>query len=90
MRSILTLFLLLILPCVPLHAEENDAGRQLFEFRCGMCHQLPDPDALKPAQWRALLQTMQTRMKQFNIPPLNEAEFEKVLAYLIANARKEP
>jgi hypothetical protein len=91
MRIGLVLFFLLILPCMPLHADENDAGRQLLEVRCGMgCHQLPDPGTLKPAQWRAVLQTMQTRMKQFNMPPLNEEEYEKVLAYLIANARKEP
>jgi len=91
MKTGLVLFSLLMLLCIPLYAEDPDEGRRLFEVRCGMgCHQLPDPDTLKPAQWRGVLQTMQARMKQSNMPPLNEAEYEKVLAYLLANARKEP
>lgn len=89
MRAGLVLFFLLFLLCTPLYAGETDEGKRLFEIRCATCHQLPEPDTLKPAQWRGVLQTMQTRMKQFNMPPLTQEEYEKVLAYLLANARKE-
>ena len=54
MRTGLVLFCLLFLPWSPLHAGETDEDRQLFEIRYGMCHQLPEPDTLKPAQWRGV------------------------------------
>jgi mono/diheme cytochrome c family protein len=90
MRAGLPIFLLLVLMSNPLYAQDNDAGRVLFEGRCAACHQLPDPGQLRPAQWRAVLQTMQTRMKQFNFPPLSEEEFEKIWSYLAANSEKKP
>lgn len=72
-------------------AGDLETGRQLFETRCGVgCHQLPEPASLKSAQWQLVLQTMQKRMRQFGMPPLTEAEYDAVLSYLVAHARREP
>ncbi len=74
----------------PVQAGETDAGRDVFTRRCVGCHQLPEPDALTPAQWATVLQTMQKRMRQFGMTELNEAEFAAVLAYLSAPAAHAP
>lgn len=55
-----------------------------------ICHPLPEPDALTPAQWETVLQTMQKRMRQFGMTELNEEEFAAVLAYLSAAAAPAP
>jgi mono/diheme cytochrome c family protein len=90
MRLGLALFCLLAMPWTPVHAEDLDKGKQLFEFKCGLCHQVPDPAKFKPAQWREVLQTMQGRMKQFGMPPLTEEEHANVLAYIIAKTATSP
>jgi mono/diheme cytochrome c family protein len=72
-------------------ADDMEAGRQLFEARCGVgCHQLPEPGSLKASQWPRVLETMQKRMRQFGMPPLDAAEYDAVLKYLVAHARSEP
>ena len=75
-----------------LAAEETSAEREawaksLFEGRCQMCHQLPEPGMLKPAQWKLLLNVMQQRMQQAGVPLLTEDETERLLEYLSARAR---
>ena len=68
-------------------AEREAWAKSLFEGRCQMCHQLPEPDMLKPNQWKLILMTMQQRMQQANVPPLTEDETERLLEYLSARAR---
>lgn len=61
------------------------AGAALFESRCaGLCHQMPEVGQLTAKQWPVVLNTMQLRMKQFGLPPLDAAEYEAVLYYLKA------
>ena len=60
----------------------DEEARQLFETRCAICHQLPEPAMLKPNQWRVVLMTMQKRMEQRGLPPLSEEEFTLLLKYL--------
>jgi len=72
--------------------EETDAEREayaksLFEGRCQMCHQLPEPDMLRPKQWKLILTTMQQRMQHASVPPLTEDETERLLEYLSGRAR---
>ena len=72
--------------------EETSVDREayaksLFEGRCQMCHQLPEPGMLPPKQWKLILTTMQQRMQQAGVPPLTEDETEKLLEYLSARAR---
>lgn len=72
-------------------ASGEDGGRQLFEARCdAVCHQLPEPASLKPTQWPVVLKTMQRRMQQSGMTPLAEEEFDQLLNYLVAHARREP
>jgi len=69
-------------------AQENiEQGKVLFESRCPVCHQLPEPSMLKLDQWRRLLTTMQKRMQQSGMPPLSDSEFQQVLDYLATQAR---
>ena len=68
-------------------AEREAYAKSLFEGRCQMCHQLPEPGMLKPQQWKLILTTMQQRMSHANVPPLTEDETERLLEYLIPRAR---
>ena len=68
-------------------AEREAWAKSLFEGRCQMCHQLPEPDMLTPSQWKLILMVMQQRMQQANVPPLTEDETERLLEYLSARAR---
>jgi len=63
-------------------SEQQVQGKVLFETRCAVCHQLPEPDMLTPGQWKRLLQLMQKRMQQADVPPLDEEEFTQVHDYL--------
>ena len=67
--------------------DEIAQGKILFEARCPVCHQLPEPAMLKLDQWQRSLITMQKRMQTFGMSPLTEAEFQQVLAYLATQAR---
>ena len=62
-------------------------SKSLFEGRCQMCHQLPEPGMLRPKQWRLILTTMQQRMQQAGVPPLTEDETEMVLEYIAEQSR---
>ena len=62
-------------------AERAAFEKSLFEGRCQMCHQLPEPTMLRPKQWRLILGTMQQRMQQAGVPPLTEEETEMILEY---------
>jgi len=67
--------------------DDIEQGKILFESRCPVCHQLPEPSMLKLSQWRRLLTTMQKRIQQSGMPPLSEPEFQQVLDYLATQAR---
>jgi len=67
--------------------EDVEKGKVLFESRCPLCHQVPEPSMLKLEQWRRSLHTMQKRMQQSGMSPLSEIEFQQVLAYLATQAR---
>jgi cytochrome c5 len=68
-------------------AEREAWAKNLFEGRCQMCHQLPEPGMLKPQQWKLILMTMQQRMQQAGVPSLTEDETERLLEYLAERAR---
>jgi len=65
----------------------NADSKSLFEGRCQMCHQLPEPGMLRPKQWRLILGTMQQRMQQAGVPPLTGEETEMVLEYIAEQSR---
>lgn len=74
---------LLLLTSGLAHAEETRlGGKTLFEQRCAICHQLPEPEMLNHRQWAKVIKTMQTRMQQADITPLNEDEIAAIMKYL--------
>jgi len=95
MKTVLMLFAGLVLVAMPLfvvQAEQDVTERRadsksLFEGRCQMCHQLPEPGMLKPKQWKLILTTMQQRMQQAGVPPLTEEETEMILEYIAEQSR---
>ena len=107
MKTVLFLFICLILTSIPLmfaHAAGSELlaeaqavaqvtadtvsdKKNLFEGRCQMCHQLPEPTMLKPQQWKLILTTMQQRMQQAGVPPLTEGETEMILEYIAEQSR---
>ncbi len=68
-------------------AAEPDPGETLYRSRCGLCHQLPEPNMLTAKQWRIVLETMQKRMGHIEMPPLSKSEREQILGYLGKHAR---
>ena len=68
-------------------ADRSADAKSLFEGRCQMCHQLPEPGMLKPKQWRLILGTMQQRMQQAGVPPLTGDETEMILEYIAEQSR---
>ncbi len=86
MKYLLLATLPLLMP--PLQAEEQiDAGETLYKSRCGMCHQLPEPEMLTAGQWRIVLETMQKRMGHIEMPPLSTSDREQILGYLAKHAK---
>ncbi len=71
-----------------LESASADDAEALFTGRCAMCHQLPEPAMLKPKQWKLILVTMQQRMQQAKVPPLQAQEHDMILEYLTAHARQ--
>lgn len=86
-RLLVTLGLACFVSNVQAQADVEQ-GKQLFESRCALCHQLPEPSMLKQDQWRRSLLTMQKRMQSSGMAPLSETEFQQMLAYLATQARK--
>lgn len=69
-------------------AETADEGAALFEARCALCHQIPDPAMLKPQQWDSVLAVMQKRIEQKGMPQLPDDEVEAIREFLRNNARR--
>lgn len=63
------------------------SDKVLFESRCALCHQLPEPGALKSGQWQRVIVTMQKRIRQRGMVPLTEDEQAQILAYLSARSK---
>ena len=64
--------------------NESDiaAGHQLYDQNCNKCHRLFLPDEFKEKRWDRILDEMAPKAR------LNDAEKQKVLAYVKANAKK--
>ncbi len=87
MKHLAAVLLLLLAQPLPVAAESDDAGETLYQSRCGMCHQRPDPQMLTARQWEIVLQTMQKRMGHLGMPPFTAAEHRQILDYLSRHAR---
>lgn len=65
-----------------LSAEQTATAKNLFETRCGKCHDLPDPAAHTVAQWQPIMDHMAPKAK------LTDEEKSWVYQYVIASAKK--
>jgi len=64
-------------------------GREVFATYCtDGCHQTPRPDSLTASQWRVVARTMQTRLQEQGLEPISPEEYDALLAYLAAHARR--
>jgi cytochrome c2 len=64
-------------------------GQEVFATYCtDGCHQTPRPDSLTASQWRVVARTMQTRLQEQGLAPISPGEYEALLAYLTAHARR--
>jgi cytochrome c2 len=87
MRLFISVLLLVAATLAQAADDDMAKGSELFESRCsGVCHQTPEIGQLTPAQWQVVLNTMQLRMKQFGMLPLEDAEYQMLLNYLTAQA----
>ena len=57
-------------------------GADLFNLRCGRCHDLPKPSDFTVEDWKPIMASMAPKAK------LNAEETNWVLAYVNANAKK--
>jgi mono/diheme cytochrome c family protein len=64
--------------------NENDiaAGHQIFDQNCGKCHRIFTPQEFKEKRWVRIIDEMAPKAR------LNDNEKQKVLAYVVANAKK--
>jgi cytochrome c5 len=64
--------------------NENDiaAGHQIFDQNCGKCHRIYTPQEFKEKRWVRIIDEMAPKAR------LNDNEKQKVLAYVVANAKK--
>jgi len=95
MKRTAGIFVLLLITATALAqeaAKEMDGynGQTLFEARCMLCHQLPEPDALSSGQWQYVMKTMQKRMQRRGMVPLTGDEQAKILQYLSSKATAVP
>lgn len=86
----IVLFALSLLSACPLllFAGDIEEGKSIFEARCGICHQHPEPAMLKPEQWRRLLETKQKLMEKAGMTPLSDYEFKQVLEFVMNSSKK--
>ncbi|MBU3676575.1 MAG: hypothetical protein FGM54_05250 [Chitinophagaceae bacterium] len=57
------------------------AGKQLFEAKCGKCHELYAPQTRNKESWTRVMRSMSQKAR------LSDPEYAMVCAYLVKNAR---
>ena len=88
MKWEIILAVMLIAPIFAVIAAEPENGETLYKARCGICHQLPDPNLLKPEQWPRLLDTKQKLMEKAGMQPLTTEEYKRLLEYVLQSIKK--
>ncbi|MBL7754318.1 MAG: hypothetical protein JNM44_07570 [Chitinophagaceae bacterium] len=58
------------------------SGANLYEAKCGNCHELHQPGSRTSASWIQIMNPMSAKAK------LNNDEYALISAYLVANAKK--
>lgn len=73
-------------------AEPGELGSgpdaALFVEQCSICHETPSPKAHTAAGWEKVVERMLAAAAQMGVPPITDAEAERVLAYLSTRAAR--
>lgn len=81
---------LLLAGCKPAAMPEaGSLSERLYVDKCGSCHAPYHPKVLTGAMWEEQVESMQVKMSQMGILPLNDAERLTILDYLRRNAGLE-
>ncbi|MCL1677072.1 c-type cytochrome [Elizabethkingia meningoseptica] len=70
-------------PSFKLTEQQLATATELFNTRCGKCHDLPKPEDHTAEQWKPIMDQMAPKAK------LTDEEKNWVLAYVSANAKKQ-
>ena len=62
--------------------DPDSPGARLYASRCGGCHRLYAPGALKFEMWKITVSRMQGELARRGVPPLSDDERTRLLAYL--------
>lgn len=62
-------------------APRLQAGKQLFEAKCGKCHELYNPQSRGRESWVTVMRSMSSKAR------LSDPEYAQICAYLVKNAR---
>lgn len=73
--------------CAPSLPEAGSADSSLYLKECGGCHVAIPPQTLRPAMWEFQVDRMDEIRRAQGLPPMEVTAREKVLAYLVRNAR---
>ncbi|MGD2216097.1 MAG: cytochrome c [Gemmatimonadales bacterium] len=57
-------------------------GRELFQQKCSVCHELPAPSAHTATGWDRVVGQMQAYMALFDVTPLSDRELDAITGYL--------
>ncbi|MDH3298586.1 MAG: hypothetical protein OEM23_00725 [Gemmatimonadota bacterium] len=60
----------------------GDPESELYRERCSICHETPSPSAHAAAEWGPVLARMQTYAGPMGIAPLDEADRDRIAAFL--------
>jgi hypothetical protein len=73
----------------PLPEQDSYAG-QLYLQRCGeKCHRPYNPHAMTAAMWEIEMPTMEAKIRQSGMPPLEPEQKQVILDYLKRNAGQQ-
>ena len=74
--------MLVLAACDATLPDPDSPGARLYASRCGGCHRLYAPGALKIEMWKITLSRMQGELVRRGLPPLTDGERTTLLAYL--------
>jgi cytochrome c5 len=70
--------------------EELGSGPDaaLFVEHCSICHETPSPKAHTAAGWEAVVERMQATAPLMGVPPLSDAQVDRIVTYLASRAAR--
>lgn len=76
------------LPVVQPGELGDDPEAEFYVQKCSICHETPSPAAHAPARWAPVVARMQENMVLMDVPPLDDAERNRIVAFLRASGEQ--